>query len=356
MTDVAIDQGDNVYLLGNFTTSVDFGLGALNSVDENDLFLVRLTSGQASWSMRIGSTFVDTAESIAASPANEVAVAASWQDALSIGTTNLSGTQQARNAVVAKVTGVNPMNATWNQVSSGAFGQSRTVKTMAADPSGNLAFVIRGTSQTGGFTISYDGASETSNNGAPLAVLFRATSSGAYSWHKRLDGQSNVTVDTFSNGDVLICGSYTGAGDFASGFTLPAASGRDVWVARFSAIGQRVWDRRYGGPGQDGQNGADAACAVTPDGGYVVAFWSDDAVDLGGTMVPGTAASVVVGEFGDDGMNLWNRRSTGDASVRSVDAGAQSVALLLSYDTSVGFDTASSTAGMNDVHVTRFSR
>jgi hypothetical protein len=103
----------------------------------------------------------------------------------------------------------------------------------------------------------------------------------------------------------------------------PAATGNDVWVAKYSAAGILEWDREYDSgrwPGFDfaaatfgrGEFADDEATdiQVTPDGGYVVTGRSLANLQRTPTRVAVDASSVMVLKLNATGEPAWQRRLT----------------------------------------------
>lgn len=109
---------------------------------------------------------------------------------------------------------------------------------------------------------------------------------GADYWVVKLDAQGNKLWDrTYGgagdeqtlqgqptpDGGGIIMGLTTspGGGDVTQNGPGPAGDA-DYWIVKLDAQGNKLWDRRYGGTGQeDGQ-----ACILTPEGGYLVGGFS----------------------------------------------------------------------------------
>jgi hypothetical protein len=267
---------------------------------------------------------------------------------------------------VAGLSASSAQAATWAKpITSAGYPQSIQPRDVAVDTAGNIALVVfAGTQAPTSVTINYDGTSETSTT-QNLYAVYRTDPNGNHSWHEPFGAQQAGDVSMFPNGDVLVCGNYTGSGAFATGFTLPTAEGRDVWVARYTAIGTLVWARRYGGPGTDGQLGtnsrAGARCEALADGGYLLAATSDGNFAVGGTDVPGSAASVVLARVADDGTPIWTRRTNGggttlDTTIVDIVTNGTEAALLAYFDSTTGFETTfDATAGENDIFVARLT-
>jgi hypothetical protein len=343
--DVTADVADNVYVTGDFESTIDLGAGLLTSVDVRDLFTGRLTNGQAIWSVRMsGAGGTEQARYAAASTANTVVVLGDFQETFSIGNSSTTGLPQRKAMYLAKLSGGNPQSATWLTKATGTGIYGVITRTLTADLLGNVFFVgFAGNEQFSSTAVEFDGTSE-STSGPGMNILYRTNGNGSYVWHVRFDQGVPLDVSTYANGDLLICGRYNGPGALSAGFSLPDSEQSDVWVARYNAIGVLQWARRYGGPGQDGmatgpERADDVRCHTSSDGGYLLAAYSDGAFNAGSIVVPRQAASVVIAHFQDDGTAQWVRRTTGDADVVDVVAKGDHAVIGLVFDGETGFDS-----------------
>ena len=99
--------------------------------------------------------------------------------------------------------------------------------------------------------------------GTDHAFLMKLDSSGAIVWQKTYSGSGSKS---FLSVRATADGGYIAAGRTDS----LAAGNSDAWVVKVDALGNVVWQRAYGGSGDD------EAMSVqpTPDGGYVVAGYT----------------------------------------------------------------------------------
>jgi hypothetical protein len=83
---VGFDRHGNLYALVEFSRAIDFGGGALESVGNRDLALVKLDpSGRHLWSRRFGSNLDELAVSLAVDPAGSAIITGSFDDSLDFG-------------------------------------------------------------------------------------------------------------------------------------------------------------------------------------------------------------------------------------------------------------------------------
>src|SRR5437667_9574279 len=99
-------------------------------------------------------------------------------------------------------------------------------------------------------------------------------------WSTRFAAAGNGTglaVSTASSGDAVIAGSFENAVDFGGG-ALTSAGMRDIFVAKYSATGQHLWSKRFGGASDDVGYGL----AVDSAGDVVVSGKFQGSISFGG--------------------------------------------------------------------------
>jgi hypothetical protein len=83
---VAFDRQGNLYVLVEFSRAVDFGGGALESVGNRDLGLIKLDpQGRHIWSRRFGSNLDELGVALAVDPSGSVIITGSFDDSLDFG-------------------------------------------------------------------------------------------------------------------------------------------------------------------------------------------------------------------------------------------------------------------------------
>ncbi len=124
----------------------------------------------------------------------------------------------------------------------------------------------------GGYIIS--GTTSSYGAGGSDAWLVKTDSNGIRLWDKTFGGPGNESassVQQTSDGGYVIAGTTSSYG----------AGGSDAWLIKTDANGTRFWDRTFGGPGNDSAS----SVQQTSDGGYIIA---------------GTTSS-----FGAGGTDVW---------------------------------------------------
>lgn len=132
---------------------------------------------------------------------------------------------------------------------------------------------------------------------------------GNVSWDKRFGGSLYElfgSVRQLNDGGFLISGtSFSGAdGDK----TEVSQGGWDYWLIRTDNIGNKIWDKRFGGPGDD----FCTASLITSDGNYVVAGYSNSIA--GGDKSEATRGfnDYWIIKLDENGVKLWDKTLGGN--------------------------------------------
>src|SRR3989475_1582564 len=129
---------------------------------------------------------------------------------------------------------------------------------------------------------------------------------GGTLWSKCLGGVRGggtgraVAVD--GNGNVLVTGKFSGTVDFGTG-PLTSAGASDIFLAKYSAAGDPIWSRAFGGAMNDVGN----RVAVDSGGNVVLIGTAGGGSDFGGGPVMANGYSVVVAKFSPAGAHLWSK-------------------------------------------------
>jgi uncharacterized delta-60 repeat protein len=143
----------------------------------------------------------------------------------------------------------------------------------------DFAFSIQQTSDGGylvaGDTYSSDGDISDGNNGAYDFWILKLNSDGTKVWDKTYGGSGDeyaFSIQQTSDGGFVVAGYTTSSdGDITDGNN----GAKDFWILKLNSDGTKVWDKTYGGSGDDGAN----SIQQTSDGGFVVAGYTDSSDD-----------------------------------------------------------------------------
>ncbi|MCC6698654.1 MAG: SBBP repeat-containing protein, partial [Candidatus Hydrogenedentes bacterium] len=322
---VAVDDSDNVYVTGEFSSTADFDPGAatygLTSQGSTDIYACKLDSdGALVWAVAVGGTLADVGNAIAVDGSGNVFVTGYFTGTVDFdpgaGTYSLTSSSNSIDIFVLKLD------------SSGAFiwacglgcpdvagNHDDRGHAIAADASGNVYVTGRYHN-----TVDFDPGAGTQNltsNGNNDIFVCKLDADGALVWAKGMGGASEeygygIAVD--SAGNVFITGTFGAAADFDPGsgtFDL-IAQNFDGYVCRLDAAGDFVWAGQLGGPGFDG--GMDIA--LDTDGNvYSIGNFVDTAdLDPGaGTYnLTSSYAATYVSKLDGSGAFVWAKGFVGD--------------------------------------------
>ncbi len=297
---VATDASGNVFLIGTFQGTVDFGGGGLVSAGLDDIVVAKYgPSGTYLWSQRFGSTGSDYGYSVATDASGNIFIAGFFT-----GTVNFGGGPLVSAGVADMV--VAKYSPTGTHIWSQRFGSTGDdeATSVATDASGNI-FV------TGAFegTVNFGGGALVSAGDYDIVVA-KYGPTGTHLWSQRFGstaGDAGVSVAADASGNVFMTGYFEKTVDFGGG-PLMSADDYDIVVAKYTPTGTHVWSRRFGSTGTDiGISLAtDAAGNV-----FMTGYFTGTADFGGGPLVSEGGIDIVVAKYGPTGTHLWSRRSGG---------------------------------------------
>jgi hypothetical protein len=302
----AFDEAGNIIFAGHFEGAVDFGGGAMMSVQPWDIFLVKLDAGgNHVWSHEFGDSSAAWVGGVAANDAGNIFLTGGFQD----GTVDFGGGSLAPAGPGNPDTYLVKFDSNGNHIWSRRFGNGGSEKgqQVVIDAVGNV--VTRGI-----FTHSIDlGGGDLVCPGFGASYVAKFNSSGNHIWshcYSDLDEiVRGIAVD--AAGNVVFTGAFRGTVDFGGG-PLTSAGGRDVFLVKLDKDGDHVWSRHYG----DGDS--QAALSVTTGVGGTIAITGDfsGTVNYGGGVLTETGlGDIFVAQFYADGNHVASARY-GDAAVQ----------------------------------------
>ena len=315
------------------------------------------TGGGTVWSRRSGDTSDDRGEAVAVDGQGRVAVTGHFD-----GTTDFGGGRVSSYVHPTLGSTVDLYVAEYS--SSGAYLWSRVVgsdadeegKGIATDVSGNVLV----TGYQGSYVLDFGGGAQFSHGGNDVFVA-KYSSTGSWVWSKTIGGsgydQGNA-IEADGAGNVFVTGYFgpaTGGVDFGGG-GLVSAGMYDVFLVKYSASGQHLWSKRFGGAGND----TGMAVSTDSSGNVVIAGSFENAVDFGGgALTSAGMRDVFVAKYSSTGQHLWSKRfgGTGDevGYGLAVDS-AGDVVVSGKFQGSVSFGGATLTsAGGDDIFLAKLS-
>ena len=266
----AADRDGNVFAIGVFEGSLDLGGGPIHCSGLAGVFLVKYDPvGNHVWSRAFGGETHAHGRSLAVDAAGNVFVSGYFDDTIDFGTGPLTAVGPG-DLFLAKFD--NDGNCLWSK----RFGDGNYQEDwrLCADKSGNVILV-------GDNCCSIDfGGGWLTSSGSDDAFVAKLDADGNHLWSKRFGdaGQQEVAAIATNEADELfVTGSFRDGIDFGLG-TLTSASTRDVFVVKFDADGNAVWNRQFGG------DHSQRTTSITTDDFDNVFFagWFSGNLDFGG--------------------------------------------------------------------------
>ena len=238
---LTLDPSGNIYLAGNFNTTITFGTTTLTSEGGDDFFLVKYNSdGNVLWAKSEGGTNDDYVSSVAADGSGNVYVAGEFTSStLAFGTTTLinKGTQ---DIFLTKYN--SDGNVLWAKSAGGVNGEG--ISSVAPDAFGNIYALLYSESHI----ISF--GSITLSNEPGWNYIVKYNIDGNVIWAKCID---NTWDDEMISATVDPSGNTYVSGDFYSPTisfgttTLTNKGGYDIVLAKFNSNGSVTWAKSIGG-------------------------------------------------------------------------------------------------------------
>ncbi|MBW6513273.1 MAG: SBBP repeat-containing protein [Candidatus Syntrophosphaera sp.] len=265
--DICRDAEGNLYVIGSFTDTANFGPDILTSQGGYDVFISKLDpEGNWLWTIRAGGSDQDHGNGIIADPAGNVLVIGSFRATAVFGSTTLVS-QGQEDIFVAKL----DAGGNWLWAKRAGSADFEFAESIAADANGNCYI-------SGAFSSGADfGGTVLDSAGGRDIFVAKLDAGGNWLWARRAGGSGGdnaqaVTVDP--DGNALITGSFRTNADFGS-TTLICIGFTDIFVAKLDLAGNWLWVVQAGGTHYD--EGWDL---VTDSAGnvYFTGYYAADAV------------------------------------------------------------------------------
>lgn len=268
---IAIDNQANVFLAGEFTGTLDFGMGEMESSGwGSDIYLGKWSySGTPIWSKRFGNEPNDGVSGIAVDPAGSVILVGESYGSVNFGGDDLFGTDGMM--YLAKFNGAG--DHLWSQAYEGTINEG--IEAVTTDRFGGVLV-------TGWFHGEIDlGGSIFSGGEEDEVFLAKYNAVGYHVWSRMFGGVEDdhgLAIATDTLGNVCLTGYFETTAGFG-GPPLVSNGGNDIVIASYGPDGTHLWSHGLG----SGYS-SDAGLAVALDGlsHPIVAGQFGNSVDFGG--------------------------------------------------------------------------
>jgi hypothetical protein len=355
---VVVDSTGNVVVAGQFHGIVDFGTGLITSFTNPtgptmDAFVAKYTSaGSAVWSRGIGGNASDAATGVSVDSGGNVVVTGYQGSSLvDYGAGNL-GTRGGNDIFIAKYSSGTGGHI-WSKTVGGTAADAATG--VKADGSGNV--FVTGYMSASSSGVDFGGGALFSAGGADM-FLVEYSSTGAHVWSKRFGGSgtemgTGVAVD--GSGNVVVVGIFEGTINLG-GSSLTSAGGRDLFVAKFSPVGQHLWSKRFGGTSAEDVRGV----AVDGAGDVLLTGQFLGSINFGGSSLTsaGNEDIFLAKLSGASGGHVWSKRlgsTAPDAGYGVAVDGSGNVAITGFFAGGVDFGGGAILAQVYDIFVAKYS-
>lgn len=286
---LAVDNSGNVYITGRFTETVDFDPGSgtfnLTASSNFDMFFAKLdVSGNFVWAKKIFTSNFISPHKLQVDPqGNPVCVgyfSGTGDFNPNTGTASLTG---ASNSFILKLD------------ASGNFVFVKQFTATSVNAVEDFIIANDGTMLLGGYfssTTDFDPDAGVFNLGVSSfsqdAFFCKLSAQGALLWVQKIGGANSDKInalDTDSEGNILITGTFRNAVDFDPGpgsFLMQTSSSTldDIFIAKYSATGDFIWARQIGNEDGNFTDENTNDLAVDPSGNVVVVGFYYDEIDF----------------------------------------------------------------------------
>jgi Beta-propeller repeat len=314
---VAVDTAGDVFVVGDFVGSVDFGGGPLVSAGARDVFVAKLDpDGHYLWSERFGDAQDQTGLAIAIEPTGDLVATGGYFGTINFGGTTLTNTSSTWGAYLVHLSG------SGSHVWSETFPNTGLVQlsALSVDSSGNVV--------AGGYfeqSVDFGGGALTAV-GQDDIVVATYDPSGRYLWSKQFgastasDYTTGIGVDPAGN--IVVTGYFNLTLNLGAG-PMVSTGDANIFLAKFDPSGGAMWSERFGNADCLGLGGS---LAVDNLGNATMAGALYGSADFGGGTVTGSSGVsgiVYIARFDSNGHFVW---SAGGAAASAGYSGASGVA------------------------------
>jgi hypothetical protein len=301
---LAVDSAGDVIVTGYFSGTASFGGPALTSAGLYDVFLAKYSGADGShlWSKRFGAAAEDLGYGVAFDGSDDVVLTGTFRNSVSFGGATLASAYGGYDIFVAKYDGAAGAHV-WSKKftnSGGDIGYG-----VAVDGANNVLL-------TGSFNGGVDfGGGTLASAGDHDVFVAKLSPAGAHVWSKRFgaphfDRGWSIAAD--AAGGVVVAGSFMDGVDFGAGL-LTSGGFEDSFLVKLAADGSHVWSKRFGATGSDYAY----SVAVDEGGDVAVTGYFQSSVSFGGTALAASGTDMFVAKYSAAGAHRWSKRFGGSS-------------------------------------------
>ena len=246
VSDIETDMDENVYTIGSFYGTSDFGGTTMTTFGEGDVFITKHTSeGALVWAKRFGGNENDHGFSLDISDNGDI-YAVGYFEGTAEFDSNTSLNSAGREDIFVSKLSSSGMLMWVKRIGGSSTDEANSI---AIDQSGDIYVVGR---FVGTVDFDPDSGSETLQSfGGPDAFVLKLSENGEYLWAHDFGASGNeecevVKIDGENN--VVITGSFSGVTDFDPGpqeFEIYGAGLGDPFYLKLDPEGSFIWAKAF---------------------------------------------------------------------------------------------------------------
>jgi hypothetical protein len=292
---VVIKTSDGGYLLGGHSTSGISGDKTQASQGAQDYWIVKTdASGNKQWDKRFGGSGGDYLN----------AMIRTSDGGYLLGGNSLSGisgdksqaSQGGQDYWIVKISSTGSKQ--WDKRFGGSGNDDlRTLHQLSTGE-----YILTGYSQSG-----ISGDKSQASQGLTDYWVIKINSTGGKVWDKRFGGSGEDFVEASvvnSDGSIVLAG--RSASGVSGDKSQASQGGRDFWVVKINSSGTKVWDKRFGGTGNE-----DAYGMAAVSDGYLIGGLSTSGISGDKTQASQGGSDFWVIKINLSGTKLWDKRFGG---------------------------------------------
>ncbi|QHT70247.1 S8 family serine peptidase [Rhodocytophaga rosea] len=302
---IVIKTSDGGYLLGGHSTSAVSGDRTQGTQGAQDYWIVKTdASGNKQWDKRFGGSAGDYLNTIIRTSDGGYLLGGNSLSGISGDKSQAS--QGGQDYWVVKITSTGTKQ--WDKRFGGSGNDD--LRTLYQLSTGE--YILSGNSLSG-----ISGDKSQASQGATDYWVIKISSTGGKIWDKRFGGSGDDWVEASvvnSDGSIVLAG--RSASGLSGDKSQASQGGRDFWVIKINSTGGKVWDKRFGGSGNE-----DAyAMATTGDGGFLIGGLSTSGVSGDKSQASQGGQDFWVIRLNSTGGKVWDKRFGGSLTedLRSV--------------------------------------
>ncbi|QHT66359.1 S8 family serine peptidase [Rhodocytophaga rosea] len=293
---VVIKTSDGGYLLGGHSTSAVSGDRSQGSQGAQDFWIVKTdASGNKQWDKRFGGSSGDYLN--AAIRTSDGGYMLGGNSLSGISGDKTQGSQGGQDFWVVKISSTGTKQ--WDKRYGGSGNDDlRTLHQLSTGE-----YLLAGYSQSG-----ISGDKSQSSQGATDYWVVKINATGGKIWDKRFGGSGDDWLEASvvnSDGSILLAG--RSASGLSGDKSQNSQGGRDFWVVKINSGGGKVWDKRFGGTGNEDASGM----VATSDGGFLLGGLSTSGISGDKRESSQGGSDFWVIKINSTGGKVWDKRFGG---------------------------------------------